>query len=310
MLPTTNKRQPTNQLATDLLILGGGPGGIAALLWANSVGLKATLLETASELGGQLLQMFHPVIDYPGLLPTDGAALRDTFKQHADALSLDYRLGCRVEAVDLANKQIVCNGETLTANAIIIATGARQRWLGIPGEKLAWHIDTNAERAYHNQSVCVIGGGDSAVENANILARTAARVTLIHRSDKFRARAEWLAAAEAAPNITLLRHTIPLAVHAGSLEIQNRQTDERQTLPTAATFIRAGVVPNTELFAEQIELNEAGYVRVFGNQQTSLPLVYAVGDVCQPACLSVATAVGHAALALKDLQHRLSSYSR
>ena len=295
--------QPT----TDILILGGGPGGIAALLWAHSVGVRAALLETANELGGQLLQMFHPVLDYPGLLPADGAALRDSFKEHLDALSLDYRLGCRIDAVDLANKHVTCNGATLTARAIIIATGARQRRLGIPGEELAWHLDANAERAYHNQSVCVIGGGDSAVENANILARTAAHVTLIHRSDRFRARAEWLAAAEAAPNITVLRHTVPLAIHSGSLEIKKTQTGARQTLATAATFIRAGVVPNTELFAEQIELNEARYVRVFENQQTSLPLVYAIGDVCQPLCLSVATAAGHAAIAVKDAKRRLIS---
>ena len=295
--------QPT----TDLIILGGGPGGIAALLWANSVGLKATLLETSSELGGQLLQMFHPVLDYPGLLPADGAALRDMFKQHVDALSLGYLLGCRVESVDLANKAVVCNGETLTARAIIIATGARQRRLGIPGEELAWHVDANAERAYHNQRVCVIGGGDSAVENANILARTAAHVTLIHRSDRFRARAEWLAAAEAAPNITIMRHTAPLVIHADSIELQD--THARQTLQTAAVFIRAGVVPNTELLTGQIELNEAGYVRVFANQQTSLSLVYAIGDVCQPVCLSVATATGHAAIAVKDAKLRLTSAS-
>ncbi len=299
--PTTDNQQPT----TDLLILGGGPGGIAALLWANSVGLKATLLEPSSELGGQLLQMFHPVLDYPGLLPADGSALRDTFKQHLDTLSLSYRLGCQIESVDLANKTVVCNGETLTARAIIIATGARQRWLGIPGEELAWHVDANAERAYHNQRVCVIGGGDSAVENANILARTAAHVTLVHRSTNFRARAEWLAAAQSTANITILTETTPLTIQADSLEVQNVRDGSRQTLPAAAVFIRAGVVPNTELFVGQIELDEASYVRAFANQQASLPLVYAIGDVAKPVCLSVATAAGHAAVAVKDAQERL-----
>ena len=297
----TDNRQPT----TDILILGGGPGGIAALLWAHSVGLRGLLLEQASELGGQLLQMFHPALDYPGLLLADGAALRDQFKQHADALQLDYRLNCHTEAADLAAKRILCNGEWLMARAIIIATGARQRRLGIPGEDRAWHIDANAERAYHHQSVCVIGGGDSAVENANILARTAAHVMLIHRSDKFRARAEWLAAAEAAPNITILRHTAPLALHADCIELLDMNSNTRQTVQTAAVFIRAGVVPNTELFAGQLELNEAGYVSVFANQQTSQPLVYAIGDVCKPVCLSVATAVGHAAVAVKDARERL-----
>ncbi|NOT63159.1 MAG: NAD(P)/FAD-dependent oxidoreductase, partial [Acidobacteria bacterium] len=259
------------------------------------------------ELGGQLRQMFHPVLDYPGLLAADGEALRDAFKHHVDTLSLNYRLGCQIESVDLARKAVVCNGETLTARALIIATGARQRRLSIPGEDLAHHVDANAARAYHHQSVCVIGGGDSAVENANILARTAAHVTLIHRSDRFRARAEWLAAAEAAPNLTILRHTLPLAIHADSIEVQNLQTGLCRTLPTAAIFIRAGIVPNTELFAGQIELNEAGYVRVFENQQTSLPMVYAVGDVAQPACLSVATAVGHAAVAVKHCAALLNS---
>ncbi len=302
----TDHRPPT----TDILILGGGPGGIAALLWAHSVGLRGLLLETANELGGQLLQMFHPVIDYPGLLPADGAALRDTFKQHVDKLSLGYRLGCRIESVGLANKAVVCNGETLTARAIIIATGARQRWLGIPGENLAWHIDANAERAYHNQLVCVIGGGDSAVENANILAHTAAHVTLIHRSDKFRARAEWLAAAEAAPNVTILGNTQAREIHADRIEIQNVKTGALNTLPVVAAFVRAGILPNTEWFAGQIELDEAGYVRAFANQQTAQPLVYAIGDVCKPICLSVASAAGHAALAVKDARERLSACDR
>jgi thioredoxin reductase (NADPH) len=293
------------QLTSDVLILGGGPGGISALLWAHSVGLPAVLLERAAELGGQLLEMFHPVIDYPGLLPADGRALRDSFKQHLEALQLDYRLNCCIESVDLANKVVRCNGETLTARAIIIATGARQRRLGIPGEDLAHHVDPNAERTYDHQHVCVIGGGDSAVENANILARTAAHVTLIHRTDRFRARAEWMAAAQATSNITILTDTVPLALEPDRLTVQNLLEGARQTLPIAAVFIRAGLEPNTELFAKQIELDEAGYVRVTQRQQTSLPLVYAIGDVVKPACLSVATAVGQAAVAVKDLKGRL-----
>ena len=294
-------------MTADIIILGGGPGGIASLLWAHSVGLKATLLETSSELGGQLLQMFHPVLDYPGLLPADGSALRDMFKQHLDALLLNYRLGYRVEAVDLAQKTVLCNGETLTARAIIIATGARQRRLGIPGEKLAHHVDPHAGLTYDNQRVCVIGGGDSAVENANILARTAAHVTLIHRSETFRARSEWLKAAQTKANITIMPHTLPTAIHADGVVLQDTHTGLHHTLATAGVFIRAGIVPNTELFAGQIELNEAGYVCVNQRQQSSLPLVYAIGDVCKPVCLSVATAVGHAAVAVKDAKLQLIS---
>jgi thioredoxin reductase (NADPH) len=291
----------------DLLILGGGPGGISALLWAHSTGLNALLLETANELGGQLLQMFHPVLDYPGLLPADGRALRDAFQQHVNTLQLSYRTGCQIESVNLAAKRILCDGTWLTARAIILATGARQRRLGIPGEERAHHIDPNSERTYDNQPVCVIGGGDSAVENANMLARTAAHVTLIHRSERFRARAAWLAAAQATANLTILTNTVPLAIHADNIEVQSGNA--RQTLPAAGVFIRAGIAPNTELFTGQIELDEAGYVRVNQQQQTVLPSVYALGDVCRPACFSVATAVGQAAVAIKDAQLTLLSRS-
>jgi thioredoxin reductase (NADPH) len=305
MQPTTDNRQP----ATDVLILGGGPGGISALLWAHSAGLNALLLETANELGGQMLQMFHPVIDYPGLLPADGRALRDAFKQHADTLQLRSRTACHIESADLAAKRILCNGEWLSARALILATGARQRRLGLPGEEHAHHVDPNAERTYDHQPVCVIGGGDSAVENALILARTAAHVTIIHRSDRLRARAEWLAQAQATANITILTDTVPLAIYADSLAVQNTRDGARQTLPAAGVFIRVGIVPNTELFTGQIELDEAGYARVNQRQQTSLPLVYAIGDVCKPICMSVATAAGHAAVAVKDIQGNLTSAS-
>ena len=98
---------------------------------------------------------------------------------------------------------------------------------------------------------------------------------------------------------------MPLAIHADRIELQDAHTGAKQTVATAAVFIRAGVVPNTELFAGQLELDEASYIRVFENQRTSQPLVYAIGDVCKPVCLSVATAVGHAAEAVKDATQTL-----
>lgn len=288
----------------DIVISGGGPGGMSALLWCNSLGLKGVLLEQAGELGGQMLQMFHQVIDYPGLLSAAGQALRDHFANHLRQLQLDYRLNCRVEELDLQTRRVKANGAWLQAKALILATGARNRQLGLPGEaRLALHEDVRDAALYAGKRVCVIGGGDSAIQTCLILASVCPEVTLIHRSADFRARPEWLNEAQANSKLSFIANAIPLAIRgverAESLLIKDTHTGATRELPTEVVFIRLGIVPNTELLQGQIELDEAGYIKVDAQQQTSLKLIYAVGDVCRPACLSVATAVGHGAVAVK-----------
>lgn len=288
----------------DIIIIGGGPGGISALLWCHSLGLRGLLLEQAPELGGQMLQMFHPVLDYPGLLPTDGRELRDHFLHHTRQLQLAIRTNCPVAELDLSLRRVNCRGEWLQARALILATGARQRRLGIPGEaEFARHEDPHPPMPYAGQPVCVIGGGDSAVQNSLTLAPVCSSVTLLHRSDRFRARADWLREAAATPNLTLLPHTVPLEIlgarQAERLIIADTRTGERRVLPVAAVFVRIGITPNTEFLQGQLALDEAGYIHVEQHQRTSVAGVYAVGDVCRPACLSVATAVGQGAVAVK-----------
>jgi thioredoxin reductase (NADPH) len=290
----------------DIIIIGGGPGGISALLWCHSLGLRGVLLEQAPELGGQMLQMFHPVIDYPGLLPADGRELRDRFVQHVQQLQLEIRTNAYVSEIDLTARRVRCNGEWLSASALIIATGAHQRRLGIPGEtEFALHEDPHPPMSYANQPVCVIGGGDSAVQNSLLLAPVCQSVTLLHRSAEFRARPEWLRQAAAMPNLTLLPHTVPLEIRsakqAQQLLIANTQTGVRRELPAAAVFVRIGITPNTEFLGGQLVLDEAGYISIDQQQRTSCAGVYAVGDVCRPLCLSVATAIGQGAIAVKAI---------
>lgn len=298
----------------DAIILGGGPAGISSLLWANSLGLRAVLLEPAAELGGQLLHMVHRVIDYPGLIADNGCHLRDEFEMQLRELKLDYRLGCRLENINLAERTLRCNDEKLSAQAMILATGARKRRLGIPGEErfsIQSGVSFSATRdhsLYAGKKVCVIGGGDSAVENSLILSRVCPHVTLIHRSEMFRARTEWLSEARQTANITFLTGFQPIAIEGAErverLVVEEIGSGELRMIATEGVFIRVGIAPNTEAFRGQIALDEAGYIIADQRQRTSANWVYAAGDVCRPVCLSVATAVGHGAIAAKDIAVR------
>lgn len=293
----------------DVMIIGGGPAGMSGLLWCNSLGMKAVLLEQANELGGQLLQMFHRVIDYPGLITGSGRELRDHFQAQLNELQLNYRTGCKLEEINLRERTLLSNGDRLASRAIILATGARKRRLGIPGEdrfSIQNGVSFSATRdhgLYAGKKVCVIGGGDSAVENSLVLSRVCPHVTLIHRSGQFRARPEWLRQARETPNITFLTGVEAKAIEGGEhverLVVEEIPSRQQQTIATEGVFIRAGIAPNTESFREQIELDEAGYIKTNRRQQTSIEGVYAAGDVCKPVCLSVATAAGQGAIAAK-----------
>ena len=306
----------------DVIIFGGGPAGISSLLWCNSLGLRAVLLEQAAELGGQLLQMFHRVIDYPGLIPANGQELRDHFQAQLNELQLSYRVGCQLSEINLSERTLLSGfagkREKLTSRAIIIATGASKRRLGIPGEDrfaIRGGVSFSATRdhsLYAGKKVCVLGGGDSAVENSLILSRICPQVTLIHRSDNFRARAEWLSEARQTANITFLTGFNPKAIEGSDgverLIVEDVGSGELTAIQTEGVFVRVGIAPNTAAFGGQIEMDESGYIVVDQQQRTSAEWVYAAGDVCNPVCLSVATAVGHGAIAAKDIKERSPAF--
>jgi thioredoxin reductase (NADPH) len=302
----------------DVIIIGGGPAGMSALIWCRSLGLRAALLEQSNELGGQMLQIFHRTLDYPGLITENGRELRDHFVAHLDELKLDYRLGCPIEEVNLRERRVLWDGQWTNAEAIVIATGARKRRLGIPGEdefeiRGVSFSATRDHSLYAGKKVCVIGGGDSAVQNSLILANVCPQVTLIHRSDKFRAREEWLRQAQENPRIIIITNAEATAIEGGDhverLIIQNVRTRAIKTIETEGVFIRIGIAPNTDVFRGQIEIDDAGYIKVDERQRTSAEMVYAAGDVCRPACLSVATATGHGAIAAKGIAQKLLSSS-
>jgi thioredoxin reductase (NADPH) len=298
----------------DVIIIGGGPAGMSALIWCHSLGLRGALLEQSPELGGQMTEMYHRVLDYPGLIAENGRELRDHFASQLDLLQLDYRTGQKIEEVDLSRRRARCDGEWLQGKAIVIATGARKRRLGIPGEERfeIRGVSFSATRdhgLYAGKKVSVIGGGDSAVQNSLLLASICPSVTLIHRSDRYRARPDWLNQARENPRITIIDNAEAKAIEGGErverLIIEDTRTGEINAVETEGVFIRVGVAPNSEMFHGQIELDEAGFIKTDRRQRTSVEMVYAAGDVCRPACFSVATAVGQGATSAKDVAMRI-----
>lgn len=290
-----------------VIILGGGPAGISALLWCHSLGLQAVLFESGAEMGGQMLQMFHPVLEYPGLPNETGRELRDKFVAHLRAYNLSYRLNCRVEEINLHERSLVVQGEAFSARAIILATGARNRRLGLANEEELQGISYSAtqdHQQYAGRDVAVVGGGDSAFEDCLILAEVCPQVTLIHRSEKFRARPGWQQAVFNHPRIKVLANNEIAGIHQAAnsklaLSVRNRTTV--MELMVEGLFVRLGIEPNTAFLQGQIALDETGYILVDRAQRTSLTNVYAVGDVCRPLCLSIATAIGHGAIAAKHI---------
>jgi thioredoxin reductase (NADPH) len=298
----------------EVIIIGGGPGGMSALLWCQALDLRARLLERAPELGGQLLQMFHRVTDYPGLIAPNGRELRDRFEAHLREMKLEWRVNCRIEELDLRDRRLVCDGQPLSCQAIILALGARKRRLGVPGEaefegRGVSYSATRDHRDFAGREVCVVGGGDSAFENCLILARLCPRVTLIHRSTRFRARPAWVEQVRQHPRISVITEAevrgIQGASQVSGVIIEEQKTGGRRIIPAEGVFIRIGMAPNTESVRGQLELDEDGFIKTDQRQRTSAELVYAAGDVCRPACLSVATAVGQGAVAAKDISEVL-----
>ncbi len=293
-----------------VIIVGGGPAGISALLWCHSLGLSALMLDQASELGGQMLQMRHPTLEYPGFPDKPGAELRDAFVAHLQNYQLNWRLNYQLQSINLQEKYLIAGDERLDFQALIIATGASTRTLGLPNEsEFVSYCARQDREKLAGKSVCVIGGGDSAVEDSLILAEVCPEVILMHRSDQFRSRKTWLEQAQAHPRITIRTHCeIKKVTQLGaqlSLTIHDLASPKLDELLVGGLVVRLGIKPNTEIFNGQVTLDQVGYIVTDRAQRTSVENIYAVGDACRPVCFSIATAIGHGAIAAKDIAEKL-----
>ena len=301
--------------AGDMLIIGGGPGGYAAALYAARSGLETLVLEKLSA-GGQMA-LSEQIDNYPGFDEgIDGFSLGERMWRGAE------RFGARTLLAEVtgaalagANKTVITSAGAFTAKAVVIATGARPRNLGIPGESAfegrgAHYCAACDGMAYRGKTVAVIGGGNSAAADALTLSRIAGKVFLVHRRDTLRATKVYHEPLARACNVEF-RWNSEAAAFLGNdrltgLLLRDVLTGETRELPCDAVFVSVGRAPETELFREQLALDAAGYIIADESTQTSLPGVFAVGDVRTKALRQIVTAVADGATAVHYAEEYLA----
>jgi thioredoxin reductase (NADPH) len=299
----------------DVLIIGAGAAGLSAALWCDELGLDTLVLEERAEVGGQLLWVHNPVENYLGSRAANGRELRDRFAAQVADAEFDLWTGVEIESVDLSAKRVsLRSGEGLQSIFMIIATGLRRRRLGVPGEaEFAGRgmIESAARdrELFAGRDVVVVGGGDAAVENALLLAEVCPTVTLVHRGKKLRARAEFVERLQGTHCVTLFTGSELVSVIGGeaveAVEIRRRGALKPFQMAVGGVLVRVGYEPNTELFQDQIERDERGYLRVTSEQETTVDNVFAAGDVASPLAPTVSGAVGAGATAAKIIAARL-----
>ncbi|MDQ1728650.1 MAG: thioredoxin reductase [Pyrinomonadaceae bacterium] len=299
----------------DVLIIGAGPAGLAAALWCDELGLDTLVLEQEEAVGGQLLSIYGPVNDYPGLRANNGREFLASFSQPPSDADFDLWTGTEIESVDLKAKRVrLRSGEELQSITLIIATGVRRKTLGIPGEQefAERGIVASARRdrdEFAGKDVCVIGGGDAAAENALLLAEVCPTVTLVHRGRKLRARPEFAQQLQTHHCITVFPESKVTRIlgseRVEAVEILRKESLKPFQMAVQGVVIRIGVAPNSELFREQLNLDDQGYAIVNGAQETSVANVFAIGDVSAPLAPTIAGASGSGATAAKVIAARL-----
>jgi thioredoxin reductase (NADPH) len=299
----------------DVLIIGAGPAGLSAALWCEQLSLDTLVLEQHEEIGGQLLAIHGPIENYPGLRAENGRKFLSRFSDGVEEAGFDLWTNVEIERVDLGAKRLLLrSGEELQSICLIIATGVRRRQLGIPGEKEfvgrgIIESGTRDRNLFAGKDVCVIGGGDAAAENALLLAEVCPTVTLVHRGKTLRARREFVEQLQGQHCITVFPESVVTRIFGSesveAVEIRRKEAIKPFQMAVQGVLVRVGVEPNSDLFSEQLQLDEKGYIVVTSRQETSMPNVFAIGDISNPLAPTISGAAGAGATAAKVIASRL-----
>jgi thioredoxin reductase (NADPH) len=284
----------------DIIIVGGGPAGLAAALYTARMDLKTVVLDRGP-LGGQLLNT-ELVEDYPGFESVLGADLATKMGDHARKFGVEIRDFEPVKEIDVEGTTKVVrleSGEELRAPAVIMAAGGLPRYLKVPGEKEYWgrgvsYCAVCDGAFFKGQELAVVGGGDAAVEEGDFLTRYASKVHILHRRSELRAQPILVDRARANAKIEFI-YEAQVTQIAGGDKVQILHYEhhgEKKELAVGGVFIFVGFLPNSALLKVHVDHDEAGYILTDRNMQTSVEGIWAVGDVRSQLTKQIATAVG------------------
>lgn len=308
----------TGEEKVKVIILGSGPAGLAAALYAARADLEPVLL-TGMEMGGQV-SLTYTVENYPGFPEgVGGNELVEKFQKQAERFGAKIIMDTATE-VDLSQRpfRISTYSKPYLAESLIITTGATPRHLNIPGEKELTgrgvsYCATCDGWFFKDKDVVVVGGGDSALEEGLFLTRYAKSVTVIHRRDEFRAGAVLQKRALENPKMKFIYNSVVTEIvgkdAVKKLMVKNLQTGQQHELTTDGIFIFIGHTPNTQLFEGKLDLDTQGYIKIDTLMHTSVPGVFAAGEAADPHYRQVITSAGMGAAAAIQVNHYLDNLS-
>lgn len=301
------------QRTYDVAVIGSGPAGYTAALYASRANLNVVVFQ-GFETGGQLM-LTSDVENYPGFEEgIMGPDMMDKFEAQAERFGAEMRPD-NVERVDFSGRPFALwpegEDESVLAKSVIIATGAKAKWLGLESEQRLMGRGVSGCATcdgffFKDKRVAVIGGGDTAMEEASFLSKYASEVVLIHRRDTFRASKIMLDRAQKNPKITFLTDTTVEEIlgedSVEGIRVKNVHTGEGETLEMEGFFTAIGHEPATKLFADQVEMDEGGYIIQQDHTMTSVPGVFAAGDVSDTRYRQAVTAAGDGCMAAIDAE--------
>ncbi len=297
----------------DLIIIGSGPAGLSAAIYAQRAKLDTLVIEKEMMSGGQVLTTYE-VDNYPGLPGISGFDLGMKFREHAEKLgtvfAVERVLG--IEA-DGADKKVVCQDETFRTRTVLIASGAIHRKLGVPGEEELTgmgvsYCATCDGAFFRNKVTAVVGGGDVALEDAIFLSRLCKKVYLIHRREELRGAKSLQETVFHQENIEILWDTVVREIQGTSqvesLRLENKKTGEESRLEVQGVFIAVGIVPNSQEFQGMVNMNQ-GYILAGEDCRTSTEGIFAAGDVRDKQLRQIITAAADGANAVTSVERYL-----
>lgn len=298
----------------DTVIIGSGPAGLAAAIYAERAELKSIVIEKNVVSGGQVLTTYE-VDNYPGSKGIGGFDLGMKFREHADGLGATF---AEDEVLKIEGegkiKKVVCENKTYETKTVIIATGASHRKLGVPGEEemigLGVSYCATCDGAFfRNRTTAVVGGGDVAIEDAIFLSRLCKKVYVIHRRDELRGAKSLQKKLFSLENVEMVWDSIVEEIkgsdHVEALAVADVKTGEKRSIDVDGVFIAVGITPNTKGFENLAEM-ENGYFKAGEDCCTSVPGIFAAGDVRTKQLRQIVTAVSDGANAVTSVEHYLT----